>query len=59
MITEENYRNILKELREEILQLRLWAMESYSGGWSTHHVEPMRCRADYLENIVYQAERKL
>ena len=47
-------------LKQEAAQLRLWAVQSKSGGWSTNHVEPMRKRADALDELVHEFEsRKL
>jgi hypothetical protein len=44
---------LVKALRDEIRQLRKWALESEAGGWSTHQTEPMRRRANDLEILLY------
>lgn len=46
---------LVEALREEISQLRLWAVESRHGGWSTYQVDPMRRRADALVDVLHAA----
>jgi hypothetical protein len=33
-------------------QLRTWATESREGGWSTHQVDPMRRKADEIDELL-------
>ena len=48
IIGKKNRGEIINLLEEEARQLDCWADESLSGGWSTHQVEPMRKRAEFL-----------
>ena len=43
---------LVKALRKEAALLRHWAVQSRSGGWSTHQVEPMRQRANELDDLL-------
>lgn len=52
------YEDLIAALRQEVIQLRQWAVESRSGGWSTHQVAPMRRRADDLDDLIVAAERQ-
>lgn len=38
-------------------KLREWAMESVSGGWSTHQVEPMETKAREIESLLYRINK--
>lgn len=46
----ETLETSLSLLAAEADQLELWAIESRSGGWSTHQVEPMNKQAAMLRN---------
>jgi hypothetical protein len=45
-------KGLRKVIMEEVGLLRRWAVESKTGGWSTNLVDPMRRRADHLEEIL-------
>lgn len=45
----DEIRKLKQLLREEIIQLRQWAIETEAGNWSSHQVEPMQRRANDLE----------
>jgi hypothetical protein len=49
--------DVIRLLEEEIQQLENWANESLSGGWSTHQVQPMRKRAQFLRGKVTELKR--
>lgn len=57
--TARTIEQLTEMIRQEIIQLRQWAIESRAGGWTTHQVDPMRQRADYLEEQLAQITRKL
>lgn len=38
-----------EQLNRIAAQLRKWAIESRTGGWSTHQVDPMRKLADEID----------
>ena len=58
--TRQSIEQILvKQIRDEIVQLRSWALQSRSGGWSTHQVDPMRRRAEDLEGLLHSLGFKL
>jgi len=42
-------QHLLKKISD---QLRRWAIESKTGGWSTHQVEPMRRLADEIDETL-------
>jgi len=56
-------KKLLKEaiqiLQEERTQLLEWAKQSSGGGWSTHQVEPMTKRAEYLNNKINELKVKM
>jgi hypothetical protein len=58
MSEEFELRKRISELEEQLRktaeQLRRWANESLTGGWSTHQVDPMRRYADKIDEIVYR-----
>jgi len=43
---------LVQEIGNEIRQLRAWAKESVSGGWSTNYVDAMTLRANALEAVL-------
>lgn len=43
-----------KTLREEADQLDRWVVESSTGGWSTHQVDPMRKRSAKIRETLIQ-----
>ncbi len=51
-IVNEQLREAIRILEDEVRQLNRWAKESASGGWSTHQVMPMRKRAKYLQDRI-------
>jgi hypothetical protein len=52
-VTDTDRLNILKtELVRLQQQLRLWAAKSIKGGWSTHQVDPMRAKADEIDDLL-------
>lgn len=46
------YEQLREALRQEAIQLRLWAVESKNGGWSTHQVDSMRHRAEQIDELL-------
>lgn len=50
---------LIAALKAQAAQLRKWAVESESGGWSTHQTDPMRREADNIDRVVFFAERNL
>ncbi|MDA3802899.1 MAG: hypothetical protein PF488_03315 [Patescibacteria group bacterium] len=55
-------KKLLKEaiqiLEEERVQLLEWAEESFTESWSTHQVEAMTKRAEYLYNKINELKVK-
>lgn len=49
---------LIEFLRQEAIQLRLWAVQSRQGGWSTHQVDPMRKRAEEIDELLARAARE-
>jgi hypothetical protein len=49
---DERIKELENILRDEVSQLRKWARESRSGGWSTHQVDPMNKRADEICRVL-------
>jgi hypothetical protein len=54
-LQSENER-LREAIRQEAIQLRAWAAQSRSYGWSTHQVEPMRRRADLLDEVLAKTQ---
>lgn len=56
-------RDAIETMRVELarcaLQLRTWANESRNGGWSTHQVDPMRRKADEIDEVLSRLEKPL
>ncbi len=44
-------------LQQIATQLRQWATESRSGGWSTHQVDPQRRLADKIDEHLHGSGR--
>ncbi len=42
----------IRLLESEAKKLETWAKESINGGWSTHQVNPMRQRAQFLRKQI-------
>jgi hypothetical protein len=43
---------LVQELRKESALLRHWAVQARTGGWSTQHVDPMRNRANEIDDML-------
>ena len=52
-VCEKSKTEILRcELSRTAQQLRQWAVASINGGWSTHQVDPMRKKADEIDELL-------
>lgn len=52
LLTEAERDELVAALRKDAALLRHWAVQSRTGGWSTHQVEPMRRRANEIDEVL-------